>query len=107
MPIRIQRRRTKGWKKPNNTVYVGRGTKFGNPFIVGKDGTHEEVVEKYKEYMQELVITDFDFEKLLPISQQPRWVTLNVAQLKGKNLMCFCDLYSPCHATELLKIANQ
>lgn len=31
-PVRIQRTRTKGWKMPDNTVYVGRGSSFGNPF---------------------------------------------------------------------------
>lgn len=34
-PVRIQRRRTKGWKMPENTVYVGRGSIFGNPFRIG------------------------------------------------------------------------
>ena len=36
MPERVQRKRTKGWKMPPNTVYVGRGSKWGNPFIVGQ-----------------------------------------------------------------------
>lgn len=31
-PVRVQRRRTKGWRMPENTVYVGRGSKWGNPF---------------------------------------------------------------------------
>jgi Domain of unknown function (DUF4326) len=31
-PKRIQRKRTKGWKMPPNTVYVGRPTRLGNPF---------------------------------------------------------------------------
>lgn len=31
-PTRIQRQRTPGWKTPPNTVYVGRPTKWGNPF---------------------------------------------------------------------------
>ena len=34
-PKRIQRRRTKGWRMPPNTVYVGRPSKWGNPFKVG------------------------------------------------------------------------
>src|SRR6185312_6782793 len=36
-PIRIQRQRTKGWRMPANTVYVGRPTKWGNPFIASTD----------------------------------------------------------------------
>ena len=35
-PKRIQRKRTPGWKMPPNTVYVGRPTKWGNPYEVGK-----------------------------------------------------------------------
>ncbi|MGV7636606.1 DUF4326 domain-containing protein, partial [Mycobacterium kansasii] len=33
-PKRIQRKRTKGWRMPEGAVYVGRPTKWGNPFIV-------------------------------------------------------------------------
>lgn len=33
-PVRIQRKRTKGWKMPEGAIYVGRGTLFGNPFTI-------------------------------------------------------------------------
>lgn len=35
-PLRVQRRRTKGWKMPANTVYVGRGSRWGNPYRFGE-----------------------------------------------------------------------
>ena len=35
-PQRVQRRRTKGWRMPENTVYVGRGSKWGNPYVIGE-----------------------------------------------------------------------
>lgn len=35
MPKRIQRKRTKGWRMPEGAVYVGRGSKWGNPYRVG------------------------------------------------------------------------
>lgn len=35
MPKRIQLRRTKGWRKPPNTVVVARPSKWGNPFVLG------------------------------------------------------------------------
>lgn len=38
-PKRIQRKRTRGWTTPPNTVYVGRPTIFGNPFVV--DAEHD------------------------------------------------------------------
>lgn len=87
MPIRIQRKRTKGYKMPPNTVYVGRPSKHGNPFKVGVHGTLDEVLEKYKKWaaMREGVIKQ---------------------QLAGKNLACFCRLDKPCHADILLEIAN-
>lgn len=39
-PIRIQRKRSKGWKMPENTVYVGRPTKYGNGFKAGDIHRH-------------------------------------------------------------------
>lgn len=36
IPRRIQRRRTKGWTMPPGAIYVGRPTKWGNPFVVGE-----------------------------------------------------------------------
>ncbi len=38
LPARIQRKRTKGWKMPRNTIYVGRGTQWGNPFTIAENG---------------------------------------------------------------------
>lgn len=34
-PQRIQRKRAKGWRMPEGAVYVGRPTKWGNPFGLG------------------------------------------------------------------------
>lgn len=34
VPPRIQRQRTKGWRMPEGAVYVGRPTRWGNPFAV-------------------------------------------------------------------------
>ena len=38
-PHRVVRRRTKNWKMPANTVYVGRPTVWGNPFVVGSESS--------------------------------------------------------------------
>lgn len=93
-PKRIQRKRTKGWKNPPNTIYVGRPTKYGNPFKVGDNGnglilTAEEAVEEYKEHY-------------LPFLNQE----LLKVKLGGKNLSCFCRLDMPCHTEVLLRLAN-
>ena len=53
-PKRIQRSRAKGWKMPANTIYVGRPTVWGNPYVVGSklmNGetlTAEKAVELYE-----------------------------------------------------------
>lgn len=91
-PVRIQRKRIKGWKMPANTVYVGRGSRYGNPFRLGKGFNAEMVIGLYKDWLKS------------PVN--------NLAEdrikflLKGKNLACWCPLNQPCHADILLKIAN-
>lgn len=35
-PVRIQRKRTKGWRMPEGAVYVGRGSRWGNTYKVGE-----------------------------------------------------------------------
>jgi hypothetical protein len=88
---RIQRKRTKGWKMPPNTVYVGRPTKWGNPFKVGSPlcETAEKVVKNF-EYNVHSLLTDEQIE-----------------ELRGKNLACWCPLNQPCHVDVLLKLANK
>lgn len=104
MPIRIQRKRIKGFKMPPNTVYVGRGTKWGNPHKVGisladnGDGTSrfmtpKDAVEAYRGYLHYWM---FKASKN----------ALSPSELKGKNLACWCKEGEPCHADVLLELAN-
>lgn len=74
---------------PPDAIYVGRPTKWGNPFIVGKDGTRDEVVEKYREWLYN------------------QWDHLedDLKTLKGKDLVCWCSPKA-CHADILLEISN-
>lgn len=39
----------------HHTIYIGRGTLLGNPFVRGKDGTREEVIEKYSIWLNEQI----------------------------------------------------
>ena len=99
---RIQRKRTKGWRMPEGAVYVGRPTKWGNPFRVGvfvPDGdppecqhraTRSDVVEIFEDYARGLLL-------IKPPSFE---------ELRGKDLACWCALDQPCHADVLLQIAN-
>ena len=92
MPVRIQRKRTKGWKMPDNTVYVGRGTAWGNPYKIG-------AIPVYGDCGQTLEEVLWAYENLFLADK-------DVSILRGKNLACFCALDKPCHADILLKLAN-
>lgn len=94
MPVRIQRKRTKGWRMPPNAIYVGRPSRWGNDFEIGVDGTAEQCVTLYIEAMHMLRIASPEYFKEL------------LAPLRGKDLACFCPLHQACHADILLKLAN-
>lgn len=92
-PVRVQRKRTKGWRMPPNTVYVGRPSKFGNMFKIEKGGdSPAQAVEKYKQFTERL--SDSAIRHI-------------ITKLKGKNLACWCPLDNPCHADILLELANE
>jgi hypothetical protein len=106
-PLRIQRQRTKGWKMPPNTVYVGRPTRWGNKFEIGLvacgcrsagDCSHNTF---RRETAEEAVAAFRD----LPRSEQ-RLAYIR-RELRGKNLACWCPLDQPCDADVLLELANR
>jgi len=109
-PKRIQRKRTKGWRMPPNTLYVGRGSKWGNPFSIdyhirvmgfSEDEARRECIFKFTE-----CITGRD-EPISPdYAKQMDTIKKNIAALRGLNLCCWCPLDQPCHADVLLEIAN-
>lgn len=68
-------------------VYIGRPSRWGNPFRIGRDGTREEVVEKFRQYAKE-TFTQADLESL-----------------RGKRLACYCAP-KPCHGDVLAEMAN-
>ncbi|MFG1659037.1 DUF4326 domain-containing protein [Micromonospora chersina] len=94
MPTRIQRKRVKGWRWPEGAVYVGRPTKWGNPYRVTDRNSaeaREAAVNRYREI--------FD--------NGPADLRATVReQLAGRDLLCWCRLDQPCHADVLLEIAN-
>lgn len=104
IPIRIQRKRTKGWKMPQGAVYVGRGSKWGNPFKVG-----ELCSSKRNSHggCNQIFVTDNE----VAVASFQRFLSLELRiaareHLKGKNLACWCKLDELCHADVLLEIAN-
>jgi hypothetical protein len=113
-PVRIQRRRTKGWRLPENAVIVSRPSRFGNPFTI-QDAIEAEmsdprstVTHLYGEWLR--VGTEGRwYEETYRIGRQVfdrRRVLADLHLLRGKDLACTCPLDKPCHADVLLKLAN-
>ena len=96
MPKRIQMKRTKGWRKPANTVYVGWPTKWGNPFPINSDVDRQTSVACYREWLNGKRRLD----ALPPTQAEIK------AELRGKSLACWCKPGEPCHGDVLLEIAN-
>lgn len=85
---RIQRQRTKGWRMPPDAVYVGRPSRWGNPFRY--IGWGPGPVESYRRWL---------------MSGDPDVVERKfLAPLRGKTLACWCPLDQPCHADVLLEL---
>ena len=111
MPVRIQRQRRKGWRMPENTVYVGRPSKWGNPFEVGeivslsmamRSGLHPSCIVRDRAAAVEF------FRKTLMQDAAKYDSTVDcIIELRGKNLACWCPLDQPCHADVLLELANK
>jgi len=73
---------------PVDAVYIGRGSKWGNPFVIDKDGSRSDVIAKYEEY----------------ILGKPELLA-QLHELKGKDLVCYCAPQA-CHGDILVRLAN-
>lgn len=104
-PHRIQLRRTKGWRMPANTASVARPSKWGNPCRVGMFRGYDNAaaVRDFRLWLDR----DFSVRSFENVFGQPPSVEEIRAELRGKNLACWCALDQPCHADVLLEIANQ
>jgi hypothetical protein len=87
---KVVRRMVVHYKIDPYDVFIGRGSPWGNPFIVGVDGNRLEVIDKYRE----MVVGD------------PAMVARIQRELRGKVLGCYCSPL-PCHGDVLVEIANQ
>jgi hypothetical protein len=107
-PVRVQRSRAKGWEVPPNTVYVGRPTAWGNPFVVNPAMTpgHRCGHDRWFVPTAEDAVECF---RLMLNSPGPYadGVRAEIPELRGKNLACWCPLDQPCHADVLLELANK
>ena len=123
MPERIQRQRTKGWRMPKGAVYVGRPSKWGNPWSVGRGGLPEGPGMFFA--------GDGDMSQFMVVKMFASWLELGlgapalmcggpypdlvarrqrildeIGELRGHDLACWCRPADPCHADVLLELAN-
>lgn len=70
-------------------VFIGRPSRFGNPFHLGIDGSRREVIERFENYLY----------------TRPDLIQTIRKELRGKVLGCFCDPLL-CHGDLLARIAN-
>jgi hypothetical protein len=104
-PKRIQLSRAKGWRMPPGAVKVDRSTPWGNPFIVGLDGTAEQCVYLHRMLLAGSVAVGTRIP-LADLLRHRQYVVDHLADLPGKDLACWCRKGQPCHADTLLELAN-
>jgi len=75
--------------KETYDVYIGRPSKWGCPFVIGKDGTRKEVIAKYRMW----------------VLSQPHLME-SLDELKGKTLGCYCAP-KPCHGNVLVDLIKE
>ena len=80
---------------PIEAVYVGRPSKWSNPFPIGKDAndnywSREDVVKLHRAWLE---------------TNEAGGLIQSLHELRGKDLVCWCSPL-PCHADTLLELAN-
>lgn len=75
-------------KHESYDVYIGRPSRWGNPYVIGVDGDRSEVLVKYEEWLRhhDMLMQD-------------------IGSLKGKVLGCWCAPL-PCHGDILARLAD-
>ena len=71
-------------------VYIGRGSPFGNPFRIGRDGNREQVIELYRQMIKKRMLSDEEFAD-------------EVLSLRGKRLGCYCKPLA-CHGDVIVQL---
>lgn len=114
-PKRIQRKRSAGWRMPENTISVCRPGKYGNPFVIGGYFMLGDAWNLRMSYTRalEAKYADSRYTHITTAAQAVdffrRYREANPADLRdlrGKDLACWCKLDQPCHADVLLELAN-
>ena len=104
---RIQRRRTKGWRMPEGAVYVGRPSRWGNPYEAGKPPYPNHLGGGVFPCDCPPLTTERAVSMFASMAARVRrgrdeWLE----PLRGRDLVCWCPLDQPCHGDVLLELAN-
>lgn len=119
-PRRVQRTRTKGGGMPPGAVYVGRPSKWGNPFMIRRDSRERAWIIEYADpdgsggFATRGKETKAATAALAVMMYRECLVTCHLAvtvedvrrEIRGKDLACWCKPGAACHADVLLEVAN-
>lgn len=123
-PRRIQLKRTKDWRMPENTVKVDRTTRWGNPFRSAPDMPRSRAFEAwcFRDWLYEQLGAirigtpeQRDLRRFTQmmsgggteaLAQRAAEIINALPLIRGKNLACWCPPGEPCHADVLLELAN-
>lgn len=112
----MQRFRARGWRMPDGTRFVGRPSRWGNPFRIGQPvprivplpGLPERATGTVPARLVGTSIPDAAIAVSayeLLINTHCLYEDIRI-DLRGLNLACWCPLNQPCHRNVLLGIAN-
>ena len=74
---------------PASAVYIGRGSEWGNPYRIGKDGDRALVIAKFRAYAE------------ARLKREPSWLE----PLVGQDVVCFCAPLA-CHGDVLASLVE-
>ena len=84
-------------------VYIGRGSKWGNPFIIGRDGNRNQVCDKHITWLDQWIKHK---EEIVIGPYSNKEVVESIDELKDRLLGCFCNP-KRCHGDTLTSLANK
>lgn len=90
---------------PGEAVYVGRPSKWGNPFALSEWG--EVAAEMYEDWLAYGGTVPYPHPgQSAELSVRRERILEDIGEIRGKDLVCWCEWAAPCHADVLLEIAN-
>lgn len=91
-------------RKKEYDVYIGRGSRWGNPFVIGIDGNREEVISKCEDWIMGVIQVSKTKCDAAKVPYNPPTME-EIKQLHGKTLGCFCKPLA-CHGDIYVRLAK-